>query len=167
MNRNLLFRELILIGIGALLGLALFNVAHADERTCNLDTKPGSDCEVVKTLTRCDVSKMALKRKIYELEKKVKELEAKSEKRVEPVIIHEVRYRDFERRTIKHNILSLYTTRDISGISTNQQGASSSAVVQTMFEPGIKYQYEFNFGLVPEVGINVNGNPLFGLGFEF
>jgi hypothetical protein len=144
----------------------LTSVAYADEKSCSVNAKPGSDCEVVRTLTRCDVDKSTLRKKIYELEKKVKELQAKLEEPREMVVVQQAVYKEPE-KIIKHSILGLYTTRDISGTNTTQQGNSAAAVVQTMFEPGIKYQYQLNFGLVPEIGINVKGNPLFGLGFEF
>ena len=129
----------------------------------------GYDCQVVKVLTRCDVEKAALRRKIYALEKKVKELEAKQVVQAKTVYIYKEKVveKHVVETKVKHSILSLYTTRDVISSGSYQQGNTTTAVVHTGYEPGIKYQYQFNFGLVPEVGVNLKGNPLFGLGFEF
>ncbi len=144
-----------------MVSLGLISVGHTGE-SCGV-AKKGSDCEVVKVLTRCDVDKQALRHRIAVLEKRIKELEGK------PIpVITQYRFRDrvTEKQVIKHSILSLYMARDVSSVNVSQQGGGT-ATVQTSFLPGIKYQYQFNFGLVPEVGINTNGNPIFGLGFEF
>ena len=148
----------------AIFMLTLFagcGVAHADD-SCNTDkADKGSECEIVKTYTRCDVEKQKLRNKIAELERQVKEL--KDRKPLEAAVVTSVETETVDVETIKHNILSIYMARDIENASSN----GNTATVQTAYEPGIKYQYQFDFGLVPEVGINVKGNPMFGLGWEF
>lgn len=156
-----------------MIGLLFVTVAHADEsRSCG--TKPKSDCDVVRVLTRCDVDKIALRRKIAVLEQRIKELEAQP-KVVQSAYVSREKYVDrivekrvvVEKKVVKHNILSLYAVRDVSGSSVSQQGNTATATVQTKYEPGIKYQYQFGFGLVPEIGIDAKANALIGLGWEF
>jgi hypothetical protein len=147
-----------------MLAMVLTAQAKAEEKSC----QKNSDCEVVRVYTKCDVDKQKLRNKIAELEKRVKELEARKQRVVTVEVYKERVVRvEKEKEVIKHNLLGLYMAKDAYGGSTSQQNGSASANVTTAYLPGIKYQYEFGFGLVPEVGINVKGDPLVGLGFEF
>jgi len=152
-----------------LIGLLLVaSVSRADEtHSCKLHPKKGSECDVVKVWTRCDVEKQKLRNRIVQLERRVKELE--SQKTTNTVIEKTVVTKKVvvEKEVIKHHILGLYAARDVSSAGVNQSNGTATGTVQTAYEPGLKYQYQFNFGLVPEVGINIKGNPMVGLGFEF
>jgi hypothetical protein len=161
--------------------ISLLCVTTVYASPCDNGAPKGSECEVIRVLTRCDVEKQALRRKIVLLEKRAKELLAENEKlrgmRAHDLAvyrsvvsksysrntIHEVE----EKQVVKHSIISLYTVRDVTNVGTSTSGGVATATVQTNFQPGIKYQYQFSFGLVPEIGIDIKGNPLFGLGFEF
>ena len=157
----------------ALILTALVPQAQANSSWSD-DSSKGSECEVVSVVTRCDVEKQTLKRKIARLEKRIRELESQKNL-VQTVYVprtvyvdrHLVYQRTIEKEVVRHNIVSFYLARDLSGYTNSQNNGVSSASVQSSFEPGIKYQYQFNFGLVPELGINIKGNPLFGLGFGF
>ena len=81
----------------------------------------------------------------------------------EPVVVE----KEVEKKVIKHHIISVYMVRDVNSTSNSTQGSTATATTETKYQPGIQYQYQFNFGLVPEVGINIKGNPMFGLGYEF
>ena len=161
--------------------ILLVNLAQASEvNSCSIH-KRRSDCEVVRVVTRCDVDKQRLRSKISFLEKRVQELEATlrvvqlakpSERIVEKFIyidrtVQQTAPSSIEKKSDYHSILSLYTTQDVTGITASSNGSSSTATVQQSFVPGIKYQYIFDFGLVPEIGINTNLNPIFGLGWKF
>ena len=153
--------------------LTLFSmVSFADDQpTC----KPGRDCEIVKVLTRCDVDKQKLRDEIYALKKRNQKLEEENAKLMNSTTTATLENNTIviekkeivEREVIKHNILALYAAPDISNVSTSQNATTATATAQTSYEPGLKYQYEFGFGLVPELGINVKGSLLFGLGYEF
>ena len=143
-----------------LISLCLASTAFADGRTCGLHAHKKSDCDVVRVLTRCDVEKYRLHKRIAELEAEVKELKGR---RLAPVVYRQVVVKEVEKKVIKHNILSLYMARDIANTNTT----ATSATVQTAYEPGLKYQYQFKFGFVPEVGVDVKGGFLMGLGYEF
>ena len=149
------------------------SVCYADEldvrklaASCAVGDNKGTDCEIVKVLTRCDVDKQALRNKIALLERKVKQLEAMQQ----PTELHQ--YTDHfittkvieEKEVIKHNILGLYMARDYFKTESNNSGGTT---LETAYLPGIKYQYQFGFGLVPEIGINTKAHVLFGLGWEF
>ena len=155
--------------------MAMFSCVGAlADNSCPLHAKSKSDCDVVKVVTRCDVEKYRLQKQIAVLEQRIKELQA-TPRVVQSSYVSREKYVDrivekkvyVEKKVVKHSILSLYLTRDVSGTSVSQSGNTATADVQTKYEPGIKYQYQFGFGLVPEVGINVKGNPMFGLGWEF
>lgn len=134
---------------------------------CDNGASKGSECEVVKVYTRCDIEKQTLRRRIALLERRVKELEAKTAIQTTVVYKEKRVTRVVEKDVIKHHILSVYAARDVSGTSVSTSGTTATATVQTAYQPGIKYQYQFTFGLVPEIGINMKGNPMVGLGFEF
>jgi len=143
-----------------LLFLFLASSAFADNK-CNIRRGPearptGGDCEVVKVWTRCDVDKAALRHKIAVLEKRVKELEAKQD------VVHYI-YKYETKTVVKHNLLSVYAVRDITHIGVD----GSTAYVDTAYEPGLKYGYMFDSGVTPEIGIDVKGHALFGLGLAF
>lgn len=137
---------------------------EASESSCQVHKK-SSDCEVVRTVTRCDVDKQVLRNKIAKLEKKVEELQEQVNKNLArtDTIVYRTRVvdREVEKTVVKHSILALYTTRDVTNFNTATGNLESKYVL------GVKYQYQFSFGLVPEVGIDIRGTPILGLGFEF
>lgn len=148
-----------------LIGLIIVSAnVEAAESSCHVHKK-GSDCEVVRTVTRCDVDKQALRNKIAKLEKKVKELQEQVDRNLvkTDTIVYKTRVveREVERTVVKHSILSLYTTRDATNFNT------ATGNLESKYVPGVKYQYSFSFGLTPELGINTKGDPLLGVGFQF
>lgn len=145
-------------------------VSYADDiefrklaaEACAVGNNKGTDCEIVKVLTRCDVDKQALRNKIVALQRRIKELEAM------PSELHTYEDRftitEVDKEVRPHHIVSLYMARDYFKTEPNNAGGTT---LETAYQPGIKYQYQFNMGLVPEIGINTKAHVLFGLGWEF
>ena len=73
----------------------------------------------------------------------------------------------YVRTDVRHNLLSLYTSRDIIGTSTSYSGTTGTAEVDTGYVPGIMYQYQFNMGVTPGIGVNTSGHASFYLGYGF
>jgi hypothetical protein len=155
--------------------------AKADEAPC----KKNRDCEVVRVLTRCDVEKQKLRNMIAVLERELKNSKdtnyqlserlktsyvriERLEKETQQVVYQDrVIERKYVRTEVRHNLLSLYTSRDITGASTSYNGTTATAEVDTGYIPGIMYQYQFNMGITPGIGVNTSGHPSFYLGYGF
>jgi hypothetical protein len=143
------------------------SIAFAEDApTC----KNGSDCEVVKVLTRCDVSKQELRNKIAKLERELKELKAQEK----TVLVKEtVKERVIEKTKIKKHIVSVIAHNDVQSISSTKDSTgpeySAEAKVETGYVPAITYQYQFDMGLTPLIGVDVKKDPklIIGLGYEF
>lgn len=167
--------------------LLIFGLSHATafaetqkekrQRYCD-DSMTGTDCEVVKVLTRCDVEKYKLQQRIDKLQKELKELEVRKE-RIEiretvvekPVYVEKVVEKRVTKTRIKHHILSVFghpaATSSSSSSSHSAHTSTATGRVDTEYVPGLMYQYQFNFGLVPMVGIDTEKQLIFGAGFEF
>lgn len=167
-------RSLILI-------IALFAAPiHAEETACDLAKNKGADCKVVKVLTKCDVDKYKLQRRIEKLQKELKELESRKET-VEvretvvekPVYIEKIVEKQVTKTKtrIKHHIVSIFghpaATSSSSSSSSSPGTTTATGRVETQYVPGLMYQYQFNFGLVPMLGIDTERQLIFGVGFEF
>lgn len=167
-------RLLLLVVLAALF---LGNKANA-ETACDLEKNKGADCKVVKVLTKCDMDKYKLQKRIEKLQRELRELETR-EKTVEvretvvekPVYIEKVVEKKVTKTKIKHHIVSAFghPAATSSGSSSSSSPGTSSATgrVDTEYVPGLMYQYQFNFGLVPLIGIDTERQLIFGLGFEF
>lgn len=78
-----------------------------------------------------------------------------------------------EKTKVKKNLVSLMAHHDVtsSSASTSQNGntVTGTAEVKTGYVPAVTYQYQFDSGIVPMLGVSVKKNPslLFGIGYEF
>ena len=78
-----------------------------------------------------------------------------------------------EKTKIKKNIVSLMAHRDVidSSASTSSSGStvSGTAEVKSGYVPAVTYQYQFDSGFVPMLGVSIKNKPslVFGLGYEF
>lgn len=174
-SRTLSHIRLLLIGI---LVLVATNV-RADEKTpCDLAKDKGADCKVVRVLTKCDLDKYKLQRRIEKLQKELKELESRKET-VEiretvvekPVYVEKIVEKKVTKTKIKHHIISIFghpaATSSSSSSSSSPGTTTATGKVETEYIPGLMYQYQFNFGLVPMIGIDTEKQLIFGVGFEF
>jgi hypothetical protein len=144
----------------------------------------GRDCEVVKVVTRCDVDKQALRNKIHKLEEELAKQKEKynalyyQEKQVveKEVVKTEVVYQDRvkikERKVVdnKHHTLSLMAINTVTGVSASTSGNTASAQANTGYSPGAMYQYRFDAGFTPAIGVsfsNSQTNLFGGLGWSF
>lgn len=78
-----------------------------------------------------------------------------------------------EKTKIKKNIVSLIAHRDVidSSSSTSSSGntVSGTAEVRSGYVPAVTYQYQFDSGIVPMLGVSIKNKPslVFGFGYEF
>jgi hypothetical protein len=154
-----------------LLILMFTSNVFANGQYCDRTVSPNSDCEVVKTLTRCDVDKQKLRNKIYALEKRIKELESRPREVVEyPYPVEKIVEKTIVKKVIKKHIVSVITSRDVEKINAYQTSSTTAtAQVETGYVPAVTYQYQFDMGLTPLIGASFGSKvrPVLGLGFEF
>lgn len=150
---------------------SMSNLALAEQRRYCDASGTNRDCEVVKVLTRCDMAKYKLNQRIEKLQK---ELETKKEKIIvvdKPVYVKSVFEKHVTKTRIKHHIVSIFghpaATSSQSSSSHSVHSATANGRVDTEYVPGLMYQYQFNFGLVPMVGVDTEKQLIFGAGFEF
>lgn len=142
-----------------LVHLLAFSIAYAEDAP---SCRKGSDCEVVKTFTKCDVDKQALRNKIAKLEQELEQLRQK-----QPIVIINDIVRE-ETVILKH-IVSVVAYETIISSSTSQNNGVAQAEMSKGYVPAVTYQYQFDLGLVPLIGVDIKSKPqlIFGLGYEF
>lgn len=122
----------------------------------------GSDCEVVKTYTKCDVDKQKLNSKIAKLEQELKELKAQVPKTYYFPVVE-------EKTIINKHIVSVVAHETLKSVESSVSGNTAIGTVTTNYVPAITYQYQFDSGIVPLIGLDIKSKPnlMFGVGYEF
>jgi hypothetical protein len=125
-------------------------------------------CSPVKT---CEDELKQAKAEIAKLKKQIKNQkpvvvtkEVIVEKEAKPVV-----YR-FEtiKKVHKYHLVSIVYAPDIYTVEAkNISNNEAKAEARSKRVPGLIYQYQFDNGLTPLVGININGSLSLGLGLEF
>jgi hypothetical protein len=116
-------------------------------------------CSPVKT---CEDQLKSARAEIAKLRKRVKELEAQPAK-----VITMTEY--VEETEVKKHIVSVLAVNDVKKIEASASGNTGKAEVRTGLVPALSYQYQFDMGLTPLLGVSFGKelNPIFGLGYEF
>lgn len=128
-------------------------IALKDKEICIRDPKTGSmDCKSANEY------KMVKRKQQF----KVKERVVESPK---AQTIVEVR----ETTVINKHIVSIVAHETVKDVKNYQSGNTAVGTVTTNYVPAITYQYQFDIGLVPLIGLDIKPKPqlMFGVGYEF
>jgi len=124
-------------------------------------------CTPVKT---CDER---LKSAYAEISRLKKQLKEQSKEVVKEKVVYAERIVEKETTKIKKHIISVIAHKSVQDISTDRDTTgpeySAQTTVNTGYVPALTYQYQFDMGLVPMIGIDITKKSglILGLGFEF
>lgn len=123
-------------------------------------------CNPVKT---CEERLIAVRAELKKVKQQLKEEQDKlafysrvSEKETVVEVIK-------EKKIIKKHILSVLAHKTAESMSVEQGNNYANIESSTVYIPSITYQYQFDIGLVPLIGLDLYKNTglLLGLGLEF
>lgn len=128
---------------------------------------PVKSCSEKLSDSRAEVK--ALKSKLAALESKnaqlSAQLEASESKSSKVQTIERTKVKYLTPRLKKH-ILSVVAHKSVQSVETSSSSNTEKATVNMGYIPGLVYQYQFDSGLVPMVGVDKKGLIL-GIGWEF
>lgn len=83
------------------------------------------------------------------------------------VIITEIK--EVEKLVNRKNIISILAVKDVISVDSYTLNNVAEAKVETGYIPAVTYQYKFDSGFTPLLGVSIgnNLNPIVGLGWEF
>lgn len=114
-----------------------------------------------------------LKSAYAEISRLKKQLKEQSKEVVKEKVVYAERIVEKETTKIKKHIISLIAHKSVQDIDTDKDSTgpeySAEAKVNTGYVPALTYQYQFDMGLVPMIGIDITKKSglILGLGFEF
>lgn len=98
----------------------------------------------------------------------IRRLKAKKPVEVVKEVIKEVDKTNIKKHIVSLDLHSGVTSNEVKTSSTNTT-QTAEGKIETGYVPSLNYQYQFDSGLVPKVGVDIQKNPKlnFGLGYEF
>lgn len=150
-----------------IIAIVLGFVSASEAKTIK-DGEQEYSCTPVKT---CDERLKSAYAEISRLKKQLKEQSSKEV--VKEKVVYAERVVEKETTKIKKHIISVIAHKSVQDVTTDRDTTgpeySAEAKVNTGYVPALTYQYQFDMGLVPMIGIDITKKSglILGLGFEF